>query len=91
MRHRAVPDFWRCYESLPVEIQRAANKAFEILKKDPHHPSLRFKRLDKCWSVRVGLHYRALANEAPGGFVWYWIGSHADYNGLVKRPVNPFS
>jgi hypothetical protein len=34
--------------------------------------------------VRVGLRYRALAVEADGSFVWFWIGSHADYDALIK-------
>jgi hypothetical protein len=35
--------------------------AIELLKKDPSHPSLHFKPLGKFWSVRVGIHHRALA------------------------------
>jgi hypothetical protein len=30
------------------------------------------------------LHYRALAAEVTDGLVWFWIGSHADYDRLVK-------
>jgi hypothetical protein len=35
------------------------------------------KRFD---SVRVGAHYRALGVDAPGGVLWFWIGSHAEYD-----------
>jgi hypothetical protein len=38
----------------------------------------------KLWSARVGLHYRALATEADGDLVWFWIGSHAEYDRLTK-------
>jgi len=31
------------------------------------------------------LHYRALAIEDRNDFVWFWIGSHADYDHLVER------
>jgi hypothetical protein len=53
------------------------------LKADPRHPSLHFKKADSFWSVRVGLHYRALGVEAEGGILWFWIGTHADYDRLV--------
>ena len=54
------------------------------LKADPHHPSLHLKKVGRYWSVRVGLRYRALAVEIDGGLLWFWIGSHADYDALVK-------
>jgi hypothetical protein len=46
--------------------------------------ALRFKKIDKLWSVRVGIHYRALGADRPEGVVWFWIGSHADYDKLVS-------
>ena len=49
----------------------------------PHHPSLHFKKIDKYRSVRVGLHYRALAVEVPEGLLWFWIGSHSHYDKLL--------
>jgi hypothetical protein len=55
-----------------------------LLKKDPQHPSLRLKRIGRFWSVRVGLHYRALAVEVEDGLLWFWVGSHADYDKLIK-------
>jgi hypothetical protein len=60
-----------------------ADRAFALLKADPRHPSLRFKKVGRFWSARVGLHYRALAVEAEDGVVWFWIGSHAEYDAIV--------
>jgi hypothetical protein len=34
-------------------------------------------------SVRVGLRYRALAVQMDDGYLWFWIGSHANYDRLV--------
>jgi hypothetical protein len=81
--HHATPDFWACYRALPEEVQRTADKAFALLKEDPRHRSVRFKKIGDLWSARVGLHYRALAVEVPDGFTWFWIGSHAEYDRLV--------
>ena len=83
MKHHAAPDFWSCYSRLPDDIQQTANKSFALLKQDPRHPSLQLKKLDSVWSARVGLHYRALAVEVPGGFLWFWIGTHAEYDRMV--------
>jgi hypothetical protein len=83
MRHFATPGFWNCYRQLPDEIRDLADKNFAILQNDPRHASLRLKKIGDLWSVRVGLHYRALARERPEGFVWFWIGNHEDYDRLV--------
>ncbi|MEW6713321.1 MAG: hypothetical protein AB1403_26105 [Candidatus Riflebacteria bacterium] len=87
MNHRTLPRFWQHYQQLPKEVQQLADKNFDLLKSDPHHPSLHFKKVDdgrKLWSVRVGLQYRALGREKPDGIVWFWIGTHAEYNKLLS-------
>lgn len=83
MRHRASPSFWRTYRALPDEVQRPADDAFARLKEDPRYPSLHFKKIGELWSARVGIHYRALATEIEDELVWFWIGSHADYDKMV--------
>lgn len=65
-------------------VQSLADKAFELLKTDPRHPSLYFKKVDKFWSARVGIHYRALGVDLPDGVLWFWIGSHPDYDRFVR-------
>lgn len=84
MNHYADPAFWRCYASLPGAVQQVANRAFERLKSNPRHPSLHLKQVGRLWSARVGQHHRALAVEADDGLVWFWIGSHADYDQLLR-------
>jgi hypothetical protein len=54
-----------------------------LLKLDPRHPSLHFKRTGVLWSVRVGEHYRALGKDVPGGVQWFWIGTHDEYDRLI--------
>jgi hypothetical protein len=71
------------YRRLPADVRSLADKNFRLLKSDPKHPSLHFKKIDKLWSVRVGAHYRALGFDRPEGVVWFWIGSHADYDKLL--------
>ena len=86
MKHRTLPRFWRHYQQLPEEVRELADKNFALLKSNPYHPSLHFKKVDdvrKLWSVRVGLQYRALGMEKPDGILWFWTGTHAEYNKLV--------
>jgi hypothetical protein len=84
MRHFASPKFWEAYESLPEKVRELADKSFRLLKQNPQHPSLHFKRVGRLWLVRVGLHYRALAVPVDADLVWFWIGSHADYDAIIE-------
>lgn len=87
MKHFALPIFWKHYQSLPKEVRELADRAFATLEADPTHPSLQFKRVGRKrqhWSARVGAHYRALGMDKPEGVVWFWIGSHAEYDTLLS-------
>ena len=68
---------------MPAEIQRLADDHHALLLRDQRHPSLHFKRIGRFWSVRIGLHYRALAVQDGDDIVWFWIGHHADYDRLI--------
>ena len=83
MNHFASPQFWQHYRRLPPDVRALADKNFKLLKSDPKHPSLRLKKIERLWSVRVGAHYRALGLDKPEGIIWFWIGSHADYDKLL--------
>jgi len=54
------------------------------MKEDPRHPSICLKKVGRFYSARVGLHHRALAVEAPDGLLWFWIGSHAEYDQMIS-------
>lgn len=89
MLHRANASFWAGYQKLPTEVQLRADKQFALLKSDPRHPSLRFKKLTvrngrEIWSARVALQYRVLAVKRPDGYLWFWIGAHNVYDVLTR-------
>lgn len=85
MKHFATARFWDAYEKLLPGVRRLADKNYALLKEDPRHPSLHFKQVGSYWTVRVGLRYRAIAIDDKGTLVWFWIGSHADYDALVRE------
>lgn len=84
MRHFASPEFWFHYRALPLEVQQLADKCFDLMKADPRHPSIHLKQVGDYWSVRIGLYYRALGVDDDGAISWFWIGTHADYDKLIK-------
>ena len=63
-----------------------ANRAYSLFRSNPGHPGLQFKKVDDgnlIYSARVGLGYRALGQMDGDDIVWFWIGSHADYDRLL--------
>ncbi len=88
MKSRASTRFWKRYMQLPAPIQRLARRNYKLWTEDPQHPSLGFHELrggKGRFSVRVGDHYRALGERTPEGIEWVWIGSHEEYNRLLRR------
>lgn len=83
--HHATARFWTLFEHLPESAKRVARKNFELLKENPSHPSLHFKKVGKLWSVRAGINHRALGVEDGGDFIWVWIGAHDAYIRLIKQ------
>jgi hypothetical protein len=83
VKHKTTARFWNRFYALPLPIQEIARRNYEILKENPRHPSLRFKKVGKLWSARVGRDHRALAMEDESGYVWVWIGTHEEYGRLL--------
>jgi hypothetical protein len=79
--------FRALFRALPSDVKRQAYAAYRLFMRDPLHPSLHFKKLhDSLYSVRVGISYRALGvMETHDLITWIWIGTHADYDQLIKR------
>lgn len=83
--HRTTNRFWKCFENLPIAVQKVSKKNFKLLKTNPSHPSLYFKKVGKFWSVRTGINHRALAIEDGEDFIWVWIGTHNEYEQMIKK------
>jgi len=61
-----------------------AGQKFDLLKRNRKHPSLQLKRAGKYWSVRVTVKHRALATEYKNNLLWFWIGTHSEYDEMLK-------
>ena len=83
MKHFAAPSFWQNYQTLPKSVRELADKNYTLLKENPSHPSLHFKKIGKYRAVRIGLQYRALAVETGDDLLWFWIGPHSEYDKII--------
>lgn len=89
MRSVRTRQFYKDFDALPLAVQRDAREAYKLFVEDPWHPTLhlesvRGKRGRTYYSVRVGLHYCALAERLPDTWLWFWIGTHAEYDKLLE-------
>jgi hypothetical protein len=89
MEHRTTAGFWKEYRALPLEVRNRADQKFLLLKAEPQHPSLQFKKVgerhsQEIWSARVTLSYRAIAIKRSYGYLWFWIGDHDTYGFLIS-------
>jgi hypothetical protein len=84
MRSLTTTKFWEGYSALPLEIKNAARKQYRIWQSNPRHPSLHFKPIGELWSVRVTQDYRALALFEDDTYHWIWIGTHSEYDRILK-------
>ena len=88
MISRATDAFWKAYRDLPDDIKERAKTAYRLWRENPNHPSLRFKKIhevEPVFSVRIGLGWRAVGVRSGEEMIWYWIGSHADYDALISN------
>lgn len=63
-----------------------ARRAYRLFEQDHSHPGLNFKKVDEVnnvYSARVGLGYRVVGQIEGSETVWFWIGSHSDYDKFV--------
>ena len=88
MRSSGLPEFWSRSKSLPESVRQQARQAYAPFESQPYHPSLRFRQVHAVrpiFSVRVGSHHRAVGVRRAGEIYWFWIGSHAEYDNLLRQ------
>lgn len=88
MKSKTTSKFWKYYSSLPQEIQKKAKEIFIQFNRNPWYPSLRFKRIhssEPIYSVRITRDYRAIGVLKDDCIIWFWIGSHSDYEKLISQ------
>jgi hypothetical protein len=87
VKSRTRLSFWRAYESLDPQTREAARRAYRLFASNPDHPSLRFKKLggyEDLWSVRISQQYRAVGTRRRETVIWFWIGTHNQFDKLFN-------
>jgi hypothetical protein len=85
---RTTGRFRQAFAHLPEQVRRQAREAFRLFCRNPYHPSLRFRQVHPTrpiYSARISREYRALGVRDGDDIVWFWIGSHADYDHLLEQ------
>ncbi len=85
LRSFLTPSFQKLYAGLPQTVQKLAIEKYRIFQQDPFHPSLEFQAKGKVWTVAIGRSYHAIGRRVGNDLHWVWIGSHEDYNNVLRR------
>ncbi len=88
MNSQTLPQFWKLYRQLPKRVQRRASRAYRLWRQNPEAAGLDFKHVGSTrpvYSIRISDYYRALGLRYGDSITWFWIGSHDEYERLLKR------
>ena len=88
MKSRITEKFIKMYRRLPNDVRTQARKAYRLFKENPHHPSLHFKLIHSTkpiYSARINLDYRTIGMIEGDTIIWFWVGSHSEYDRLITR------
>jgi hypothetical protein len=80
--------FVALFAALPEAVKAQARKAYRLWRENPSHPGLHFKRIhsrEPMYAVRVSRGWRVLGLREGDAMYWFWIGSHADYDRLLRQ------
>lgn len=80
--------FKTCYEKLPNQIKKTAKKSYKLFKENPFYPSLQFKQIHNSkpiYSIRITKGYRAIGIKNENTIIWFWIGTHNEYEKLISN------
>ena len=88
MISKTNPQFWKCFRQLPDTVKVQAFNAYRKWRRNSYERGLHFKQVGQAspiYSVRIGLDWRAMGIKKDNKIIWFWIGSHADYNHLYRH------
>lgn len=88
MKSRTTAQFRKALAGLPDEIRQQARVAYRQFQENPRHPSLRFKKVHPTlpiYSARINKSYRAVGQLQDDTIVWFWVGSHTEYDQILYQ------
>jgi hypothetical protein len=88
MQSKTTAKFRALLSATPQSVRLKTKATYALWSKNPEHPSLRFKKVHDSlpiYSVRIDLNWRAVGTLQKDTMVWFWIGSHRDYEKLLSQ------
>ena len=88
MKSSTTTEFRKLFADLSEQVQQQTRAAYRQFKEDPSHPSLRFKKVHPdlpIYSARISKNYRAVGQLDGDTAIWFWVGSHADYDKFLGQ------
>ena len=88
MKSRTTTEFRKLFADLPEQVKEQTRTAYRQFKEDPSYPSLRFKKVHPelpIYSARISKNYRAVGQLDGDTAIWFWVGTHAEYDQLLDR------
>ncbi len=88
MKSSINEDFRKSFARLPKQVQQQARQSYQKFQESPEHPGLHFKKvraLRGTYAIRITGGYRALGVLKDDEITWFWIGSHADYDQILRN------
>lgn len=88
MKSKTTQAFRNSFKKLPIVIQEQARQSYKRFCENPWHPGLQFKQVHSkrpIFSARINKDYRAVGVIDDIEIIWFWIGSHSDYDKLLKQ------
>jgi hypothetical protein len=85
---RINAQFRTSFGYLPEQVKEQTRQAYRLFKQDPSHPSLRFKKVNPelpIYSARINKSYRAVGKLEGDTIIWFWVGSHTEYDRLLSQ------
>jgi len=85
---RTTAEFRKLFADLPEQVKKQTRAAYRQFKEDPSHPSLRFKKVHPdlpIYSARITKNYRAVGQLDGETVIWFWVGSHAEYDKFLGQ------
>jgi mRNA-degrading endonuclease RelE of RelBE toxin-antitoxin system len=79
VKSRITDRFRQEFGSLPEQIKEQTRQAYRQFKENPGQPSL------PIYSARIGKTYRAVGQLDGDTIIWFWVGSHAEYDQLLSQ------
>jgi hypothetical protein len=88
VKSRTTIEFRKLFADLPETAQEQTRRAYRQFKEDPSYPSLRFKKVHPklpIYSARINKDYRAVGQMEDDTVIWFWVGSHTEYDLLLDK------